>query len=117
MGRNRDRGPDDYEHDDWSVLHWRPVVRANLLTVIVAVVSLGGQLTAIAWYGGRLEQKVTNNTQTIDKQDLRFARQEQELKELRREIGTQGNAIAATNVAYADILRRLDSIDRKLDRR
>lgn len=106
----RDRGPDDYEHDDWSLFHWRPVVRANLLTVIVAVVSLGGQLVAIAWYGGSLEQKVANNQKTLDDHA-------KELKELRRDVGTQGNSIAATNVAYADILRRLDSIDRKLDRR
>lgn len=114
---DRHRGPDDYAHEDWSILRWRPVVRANVLTVIVAVASLVGQLVAISWLGGRLEQKVTNNTASLDKHDDRFAKQEQELKELRRDLGTQGNSIAATNVAYADILRRLDSIDRKLDRR
>lgn len=85
-------------------------MQANHLTVAVAIISLAGQGAAIAWYGGRLEQQVATQQKSIDAHA-------QEIKELRRDIGNQSNAIAATNVAYADIIRRLETIDRKIDRR
>jgi hypothetical protein len=107
---SHERGPEDYPEDGAGIWRKRSPVGANRINVAMAVGTLLIQACGLAWYGGRLEQRVANHQSLIDKQD-------QELKELRRDIGTQGNSIAATNVAYADILRRLDSIDRKLDRR
>lgn len=102
--RDCDGAPEDYVLD---VEKRR--VRPDWLAVAVAVLSMLTTLGSWAWWGGKLEQRVTTNEQNMVKQ-------EQRISELARENAAQANSIATTSAQYADIIRRLDGIERKLDR-
>lgn len=82
----------------------------NWLAVVVAVASLITQIGVVILWGGRIDARMGTAEKALDKHDI-----------LIREIGTsnakQDTSIASNQVAYADIIRRLDSIERKLDDR
>lgn len=81
------------DHSGWT--------KAGVIATIVI------QVGALAWYGGRLEQRVTNNDRDI--QNLINS-----VRELSNENNRQAQLIAGNNVAYQDIIRRLESIDRTM---
>ena len=102
-----DDGMYDYAHIPRHRLVRRrsnPGQGGNRLTAVVAVGSLLLQLAAIAWTGGRLEQRVTEH-------DKQLGQQAQEIKELNKDISQQSSVLAATNATYVEILRRLESGD------
>lgn len=109
-----ERGPDpDYESDwDEPVIERRkPMVkRPDWLAVGVAVLSIVTTLGAWAWWGGRLAQRV-DTIEADRKEDRR------ELAEIRRENSKQDIVISVTGQQYTEVIRRLDGIDRKLDKR
>jgi hypothetical protein len=114
MEPDEDRGPDpDYESGWYEpvVQIRKPMVkRPDWLAVGVAVLSILTTLGAWAWWGGRLAQRVDSMEQER-KEDRR------ELAEIRRENSKQDVAISVTGQQYTEVIRRLDGIDRKLDKR
>ena len=86
------------------------VKRPDWLAVGVAVLSIVTTLGAWVWWGGRLSQRV----ETIESSQQRY---EERLDEYRRDNAKQDTALGVTGQQYADIIRRLDGIERKLDQR
>ena len=86
----------------------------NWLAVSVAVVSLGTQIGVLVVWGGRIHERVGTVEKTVDKYGNRIT-------DVERENAKQDTAIAsdqrASKVAYEDIIRRLASIETKLDNR
>lgn len=106
------------ERYDYAHLRPRGILRkrtegpekpGNGLAISVAVGSLLLQILAIAWTGGRLEERVTRHDKQLDGQA-------QDIKELNQTLSKQASVLSATNATYAEILRRLDSIDGRFDR-
>jgi cell division protein FtsB len=86
------------------------VKRPDWLAVGVAVVSIITTLGAWVWWGGRLSQRV-DTIESDRKEDRR------EIAEMRRENAKQDIALSVTGQQYTEVIRRLDGIDRKLDKR
>jgi cell division protein FtsB len=108
MEPDEDRGPDP----DYPVVERRkPMVkRPDWVAVGVAVLSILTTLGAWTWWGGRLAQRV-DTIEADRKEDRR------ELAEIRRENAKQDIALSVTGQQYTEVIRRLDGIDRKLDKR
>lgn len=83
---------------------------AGKLPMVVAALSILGNVATVFWWGGRLDQRVTSNERTDEKRDER-------LHQITVDNARQDSFIAASNVQYSEIMRRLDAIDRKLDAR
>lgn len=81
----------------------------NRRTAWLAVGSLALQLGAIAWMGGRLEQRVTEQGTRLDQQAA-------DIKEAGRDLSKQASTISAANATYAQILSRLDASDARATR-
>jgi hypothetical protein len=89
----------------------RPVRNvSNKVALVVAGLSILGNVATVFWWSGRIDQRVTSNEQDDEKQDSKIA-------QLGLDNARQDSFIAASNVQYAEIMRRLDSIEGKLDRR
>jgi cell division protein FtsB len=86
------------------------IKRPDWLAVGVSVVSIVTTLGAWAWWGGKLSQRV----ETLEAVQQR---QEERLNEYSRDNTKQDIALGVTGQQYADIIRRLGEIDRKLDKR
>lgn len=86
------------------------IKRPDWLAVGVAVLSIITTLGAWVWWGGRLSQRV-------DTIEAAQQRQEMQLNEFNRDNAKQDTALGITGQQYADIIRRLDGIERKLDKR
>lgn len=109
-----ERGPDpDYE-SDWRepvIQRRKPMVkRPDWLAVGVAVLSILTTLGAWVWWGGRLSQRVENIEQAQ-------RRHEERQDEYARDNAKQDIALSVTGQQYTEVIRRLDGIDRKLDKR
>jgi hypothetical protein len=96
--------------DDGYVERRRPAVLSNKLAVIVAGLSILGNVATVFWWSGRIDQRLTANEIIDEKQDVR-------IHQLAVDNARQDSFIAASNVQYAEIMRRLGSIEDKLDRR
>jgi hypothetical protein len=96
--------------DDGYVERRRPSMLSNKLAVIVAGVSILGNVITVAWWSGRIDQRLTTNENDDEKRDAR-------LHQIGMDNARQDSFIAASNVQYAEIMRRLQSIESKLDRR
>lgn len=103
----RNRGDFDRLPEDGYAVERRRTRDSSSWTRTGVVATIILQVGALAWYGGRLEQRVTNNDRDI--QNLFNT-----VRELSNENNRQAQTIAGTNVAYLDIVRRLESMDRKL---
>jgi hypothetical protein len=86
------------------------IKRPDWLAVGVATLSIATQVGAWMWWGGRLSQRVDTIEHTQQ-------RQGEQLNELSRDNAKQDTALGVTGQQYADIIRRLDGIERKLDKR
>lgn len=86
------------------------IKRPDWLAVGVAMLSIITTLGAWAWWGGKLSQRV-------DTIEASQARQEERLNEFTRDNAKQDIALGVTGQQYADIIRRLDRLDAKLDKR
>lgn len=86
------------------------IKRPDWLAVGVAILSIVTTLGAWVWWGGRLSQRV-DTIESDKKEDRRT------LDEIRRDNARQDVAISVTGQQYTDIIRRLDGLDRKLDKR
>lgn len=126
----RERGPPDFDIDDardsghfdqlpdYAIERRRgSKVQTSWLTTVGLVASLIIQVGALAWYGGRLEQRVTSAETANERQDRDNQRLADAIREIAAENNRQAQTIAGTNVAYLDIVRRLQSIETKLDAR
>jgi hypothetical protein len=101
---------DGYEDPYEGITRKKMIKRPDWLAVGVAVLSIITTLGAWVWWGGRLSQRV-------DTLEMMQQRQEVQLSELNRDNARRDTAIAVTGQQYADIIRRLDGIERKLDKR
>lgn len=86
------------------------IKRPDWLAVAVATLSIITQVGAWMWWGGRLSQRV-------DTLEDNQKHQEERLNEFGRDNAKQDTALGVTGQQYADIIRRLDGIERKLDKR
>jgi hypothetical protein len=96
--------------DDGYVERRRPAVLSNKLAVIVAGVSILGNVATVFWWSGRIDQRLTSNENADEKRDAR-------IHQITVDNARQDSFIAASNVQYAEIMRRLQSIENKLDQR
>jgi hypothetical protein len=96
--------------DDAYIERRRPATLSNKLAAIVAGVSILGNVITVAWWSGRIDQQLTLNEQNDEKRDAR-------IHQITVDNARQDSFIAASNVQYAEIMRRLESIERKLDSR
>lgn len=76
----------------------------------VAVLSMVTTLGSWAWYGGKQSARMDNFEGTQ-------GRHTQAITDLANNNARQDIALGVTAQQYADIIRRLDALDRKLDRR
>jgi len=124
----RERGPNDFVEDarnhgdfdrlpDYAIERRRGKPQASWLTTVGLVASLIIQVGALAWYGGRLEQRVTSAETANERQDRDNQRLADSIREIAAENNRQAQTIAGTNASYLDIVRRLQSIEEKLDHR
>lgn len=88
----------------------RPATLSNRLAVIVAGVSILGNVATVFWWSGRIDQRLSSNENNDEKRDAR-------IHQITVDNARQDSFIAASNVQYAEIMRRLQSIEDKLDRR
>lgn len=86
------------------------VKRPDWLAVGAAVLSIVTTLGAWAWWGGKFSQRMDTIEGTVK-------RVEERQSESERNDAKRDTAIAVTGQQYADIIRRLDGLDRKLDKR
>jgi hypothetical protein len=86
------------------------IKRPDWLAVGVAVLSILTTLGAWVWWGGRFSERM-NNVENIQRE------QAAELRAIANNNARQDIALGVTGQQYADIIRRLDGIDAKLDRR
>lgn len=84
-------------------------VRDNV-TLVACIVSLISQVGLIAWWGGRIDQRLAINEKGDEKRDAL-------IEQIQRDNARQDSFIASSNAQYTEIMRRLDAIDRKLDAR
>jgi hypothetical protein len=101
---------DGYEDPYDGITRKKMVKRPDWLAVGVATLSIATQVGAWMWWGGRLSQRVDSLEDTQKEQ----ARQ---LNEFNRDNAKQDTALGVTGQQYADIIRRLDRLDAKLDKR
>lgn len=76
----------------------------------VAVLSMVTTLGAWAWYGGRQSERM-DNFERVQEGHTKI------ITDLSANNARQDIALGVTAQQYADIIRRLDALDRKLDRR
>lgn len=86
------------------------VRRPDWLAVGVACLSIATQIGAWMWWGGRLSERV-------DSLEKYQARQMDQLTEFNRDNAKQDVSISVTSQQYTEVIRRLDRIDAKLERR
>lgn len=98
------------EMDDAYIERRRPATLSNKLAIIVAGVSILGNVATVFWWSGRIDQRLTSNENSDEKRDAR-------IHQISVDNARQDSFIAASNVQYSEIMRRLDSIERKLDAR
>ena len=101
---------DGYEDPYEGIQRKKMIKRPDWLAVGVAVLSIITTLGAWVWWGGRLSQRVDSIESTQQ-------RQEERLNEFNRDNAKQDIALGVTGQQYADIIRRLDRLDAKLDKR
>ena len=88
--------------------------RARLLEVSISVIaSVITSAVVVAW---TISATLARMQARIDEHAAAIIEQSDRLNNLRDKDQAQGEAIATVEAHYADILRRLDSIDRKLER-
>lgn len=88
--------------------------RARLLEVSISVIaSVLTSAVVVAW---TISATLARMQSRIDEHSTALADQSLRLNQLRDSDTDQGQAIATVEAHYSDILRRLDSIDRKLER-
>ncbi len=109
MSPRDDRGPQDYEEYP-QIRIQRPAKRHDWLAIGAFIASVAINVGSIAWWGGRIDQRVEGSERWNVAQDM-------QIQELRRDVARHDSAIAANNVAYSEIMRRLENIERKLDQR
>jgi len=80
------------------------------LAIGIAVVGLIAQCGLWFYWGGKLETRVENVEQRVDTID-------NSQRETEKCDATQNSSIAVTTTQYTEVIRRLDSIDRKLETR
>lgn len=98
------------EMDGATIERRRPANLSNKLAVIVAGLSILGNVVTVSWWSGRIDQRLTTNEQDDKERNAR-------IHQLGVDNARQDSFIAASNVQYAEIMRRLQSIENKLDRR
>lgn len=86
------------------------VKRPDWLAVIVAGISIATQIGAWMWWGGRLSQRV-------DAIESAQVRQMDQYAEFAHDNTRQDISISVTSQQYTEVIRRLDRIDAKLERR
>lgn len=99
-----------YDPSEEVITRKRMIKRPDWLAVGVAALSIVTQVGAWMWWGGRLSQRV-------DTLEVNQQRQGDQLNEFSRDNAKQDTALGVTGQQYADIIRRLDGIERKLDKR
>jgi hypothetical protein len=82
----------------------------NWLAMGLAVMSILTTLGAWIWWGGRLSQRM----ETVE---VTQKTQGESIRDISNNNARQDIALGVTGQQYADIIRRLDAIDGKLDRR
>jgi hypothetical protein len=86
----------------------------NWIAVGASVISMAGSIGTVVLWGGRIDARVESTEKDVEKHERRITDTE-------RENAKQDTAIAsaqvASKIAYEDIIRRLASIETKLDNR
>jgi Tfp pilus assembly protein PilO len=80
------------------------------LAILIAVAGLVVQLGLGMYWGGKLESRVSNVEQTMQRVEIRQT-------DTDRTVSAQAASIAVTTAQYTEMIRRLDAIDRKLEPR
>lgn len=81
----------------------RIILRENL-AIAIAMVTLVVQLGAWFWWGGKMEQRMTNIEQRVDDQAAR-------LEAERDKRGKSDTEVAVIVTQYTEIIKRLDRIE------
>jgi hypothetical protein len=98
-----------FDRADRVVSRSRERTTPNWLAICVAVLSIVVQVGTLAWYGGRISQRVDNLEAVQVEQRQRDAN-------LAEDNGRQNVTLGIIGQQYGDISRRLSSIESKLDR-
>lgn len=89
--------------------------RARLLEVFISVLaSVVSSAVVVAW---TISATFSEYSTRLEEHDRRFSATQSQLEALSVRQLTQERQIATSDAHYVDILRRLDSIDRKLEGR
>lgn len=100
---------DDPIEDPWGRrdrMHKKP----DWLAIAMASLSIITTLGAWVWWGGRLSQRV-------DTLEAQMQEDRRGMSDITGDNGRQNVAIGIIGQQYGEINRRLDGIDRKLDKR
>jgi N-methylhydantoinase B/oxoprolinase/acetone carboxylase alpha subunit len=80
------------------------------LAIAIALVGLAVQVGLGLYWGGKLEARVAAAEQGVQRVETRQT-------ETDKTVAAQSSSIAVTTAQYTEVIRRLDSIDRKLEPR
>jgi hypothetical protein len=88
--------------------HERDMSKRDPLAIAIAVVGVFIQLGVAVYWGGKLESRVSAVERSIEKSEVRQ-------QSIEKQDGAQDAQIAVNIAQYTEVLRRLGSIETKLD--